>query len=246
MQEHMTEAEIDSLTKHLYKQIDESTSISGYENKVIETVYTTIANDIFVLEVNELTQEEYNQKQKNIQSRGSFHQTSSKQISILVSPINSNTSRQNVTIQNVWKKIPVNKSFDVIALRWQNTVRGTVKDEYSGFQEYKEFTQQVNPGNVVYSQSSGNFKTALHGVGLSQNLVNGEYYYVNLLNVKVSCTGTVNFYGTYQHARGSLTLTDSQNYSFGSSGYGNVLEFGGPGVSMYDQMAGVSSTIVCN
>lgn len=57
-------------------------------------------------------------------------------------------------------------------------------------------------------------------------------------------TGALPFtvYGTYQHATSDLTLSQSQNYTFSSSGLGSVLKFANSVSSKYDGMKGVSAT----
>ena len=48
-------------------------------------------------------------------------------------------------------------------------------------------------------------------------------------------------YGTYQHAKSSVSLSESQNYSFSSQGLGGVLKFNKDSIkNKYDGMNGVS------
>ena len=47
-------------------------------------------------------------------------------------------------------------------------------------------------------------------------------------------------YGTYQHAKSSVSLSESQNYSFSSRGLGGVLKFNKDSIkNKYDGMTGV-------
>lgn len=50
-------------------------------------------------------------------------------------------------------------------------------------------------------------------------------------------------YGTYQHATSKVTLSQSQDYSFGSGGLGNILKFDSSVKSKYDGMQGVNATV---
>lgn len=49
----------------------------------------------------------------------------------------------------------------------------------------------------------------------------------------------IGIYGSYQHATESVSLDTSQNYSFSSSGYGNVFKFGLTTKGKYDNTQGV-------
>lgn len=157
--------------------------------------------------------------------------------------LNDNGSHTFV-IQNSWKKIPTTKSFDVIALRWEGSVVETQSSTY-GEQIYKNTTSQVNPPYITYQYNNGNYNYLDNGVGLSQNLVNGDYYYVNQLEITAYCSGTINVYGTYQHAQNSLTLTESKSYTLNSSGLGNVLYYSNSTIrNSYDNMQGISVSFI--
>ena len=83
-------------------------------------------------------------------------------------------------------------------------------------------------------------KTFNNGFGSSALLQYGsdnEYS----LTFRVSGSGTV--YGTYQHAKSTVSLEESKTYVIGAGGYGNVVVFGSNVASRYDQMPGVDISV---
>lgn len=79
------------------------------------------------------------------------------------------------------------------------------------------------------------------GAGISMNLS-------NTANSKITCTMNmivspntlpIGIYGSYQHATEAVSLSSSQNYSFDSSGFGNVFKFGLTVRGKYDNTQGV-------
>lgn len=154
---------------------------------------------------------------------------------------NGYPSQKIVTITNTWLSIPATKSFDVIALRpASNSMTVNInKNTISGYQKWDG--QYVN-----YDKSSANTKvsssfTGNGGLGISMNIVDGVTSSLeNSMTVYfLSGADPFNIYGTYQHAQSDVSLSESQNYSFSSSGLGNVLNFASSVKSKYDAMQGV-------
>ena len=245
IKDKMSEIEIENMTSRTYEIIEDSIELAAYEEAVFETKYTTIAGDVFILEENELSLEEYENLSQNPQPASISYETTYKYLKIFATK--EGTQKYQISVQNNWKKIPANKSFDVIAVRWGSGVVNLGTD-YSGVQDYKITPTEVNPDSVDYIQGeTPNFKTSSNGLGLSQNLVNGEYYYTNVLTAMITCSGTVDLYGAYQHAQGDVTLAQSQQYIFSSSGYGKVILFNTTTLAnTYDGMSGVNTTITCS
>ncbi len=143
----------------------------------------------------------------------------------------------NFLMINEWKKMPVYKSFDVIALRWTG---GFSLTNYAGNQD-----TNGNSGNIDYTRTSSNFKTASSGIGLSQNLVDSATeIYQDMLAVGTCTTGGT-VYGTYQHAQANITLATSKSYTFHQNGMGGVLNFTGNAVGVYDDTPGLHLNYTC-
>lgn len=239
----LEDIEIENIDENIYQKINNSEKAVAYETTIIETEYVKIGNDTFVLNQKVITNDELNDISTASTTEGSVvHTTSYKQLHLWV--FSNSDGTYTFVIQNSWKKIPSNKSFDVLAFRWEGTVTEN-KNTIYGEQIYKISTSQVNPPFIEYQYGNGNYKYESNGVGLSQNLVNGDYYYVNQLEITASCSGTIKLYGTYQHAQGDLTLSDSKSYSISSSGLGNVLYYSNSTIrNTYDNMQGISVSFI--
>ena len=61
------------------------------------------------------------------------------------------------------------------------------------------------------------------------------------MSFKVSKGGTV--FGSYQHAMQNTTLPVSQDYNFSIVGYGNVFDYYGNAIGVYDGMNGVDINV---
>ncbi len=168
------------------------------------------------------------------------HQTNMKKLYMqVISP--AYMSHKVVTLTNTWLSIPVTKSFDVIAVRPEthSLVVTILPATISGYQKWD--------GNIInYNVNNNNTKrsasfTGNGGVGISMNIVDDvKSTLENSLTVTfVSEADPFKIWGTYQHAQSDVTLAQSQNYSFGSSGLGNVLNFNSSIKSKYDGMQGV-------
>ncbi len=239
MKEFMSDEEINDVDENFYERVKNSKEIKAYTSTYIESKYVTIGNDRFLLSEKEITKDEY-------ETRGTedgVYETKSKYLRLMIGI--SNNGNYSFFIQNKWKKIPDNKSFDVIALRWTGNV-SEIPSTAAGGQSYKDFVGQPNPPRIAYQYTSQNFKFASDGVGLSQNLKDGEYYYLNELYIEATCTGTIHLYGTYQHFQGTQTLAQSQSYTLSSSGLGGVLYFSNSTLrDTYDQMNGLHLATTC-
>lgn len=97
---------------------------------------------------------------------------------------------------------------------------------------YDDNNQPINTINKEVSETEAMMLANLPKTSLSNSMA------ITLL------VGALPFtvYGTYQHATSDLTLSQSQNYTFSSSGLGGVLKFANSVSSKYDGMKGVSAT----
>ena len=170
------------------------------------------------------------------------HTTSMKRLYMQV--VSSSASTKIVTLTNTWLSLPSVRSFDVIALRPEtNSMTINVNSGLiSGYQKWD--------GNVInYNSGSDNTKisssfTGKGGIGISMNIVDDVSSTLeNSMTVYFLCgASTFKIAGTYQHATSTVTLAQSQNYSFSSSGLGEVLDFASSVESKYDNMRGVKLT----
>lgn len=214
------------------------------ETKYVRTdeIYD-ITGNLLDVDNNEVTEEEaLNYEEDSLISTYAWnitYQTTMKKLYMKV--VSGSTSTKIVTITNTWLSLPNVRSFDVIALRPEtNSMSINVNsDLISGYQKWD--------GNVIsYDLNSSNLKksssfTGNGGVGISMNIVDDvSSSLVNSMTVYFLCKNSeFEIYGTYQHATSDVTLAQSQNYSFKSSGYGGVLDFASSVKSKYDNMNGV-------
>lgn len=142
-----------------------------------------------------------------------------------------------------WKTTPNVKSYDVFATRFTDSNGGAAFD--------KVIAAQYAPNDTyVYYNDTPNTKIASNGVGVSMNLVDnfvhdqeGEYgaeldmaVYFNLTR-----NTTLSTWVTYQHATSNVTLAQSQDYTFNSTGLGGVLKYNSTSIgNRYDGMQGLN------
>ncbi len=228
------------------KEMAYNYTLKNEEVKYIETEISYLNGTPIEVKENIITEEEYNSVNEEISlyydcnTAKACHETTYKKLYM-----QEYSSKNNVrmTLVNEWKKIPTVKSYDVIAMRFEN-FRLDAGEAY----------QYYNVGNtsktISYDIKNGKntIRKYLEGVGVSMNIPDDV---TSKLSQKLIIDGvrydlskkTVSFYGTYQHANRSITLAQSQNYSFSSSGLGGVLKYNA-GSSYFDAMKGINLTII--
>ena len=192
----------------------------------------------------EITENEAENYEEPLQPQSSYSEYSTSVKKICIKIYSTSGSEKVVQLTNSWITIPKTKSYDVIALMPGNTslTDNIDSSSISGYMEY-------NDGQIVnYSSGSKNIKksTGLFsgqgGVGISMNIPDTTYKNLkNSMMVKfLSGASPFKVYGTYQHAKSSVSLSESQNYSFSSQGLGGVLKFNKDSIkNKYDGMTGV-------
>lgn len=168
----------------------------------------------------------------NDRSVSSTHTTSMKSLTLEV--VKTDESVRVATLTNTWLSIPSTKSFDVIGLRISNNASFLLPSTISGVQIYD--------GSYIYydGYSSNTKKSNSKHVGISMNIVNSVTSSLqNQITVTYLAAQGLNAYGAYQHAKSNVTLSQSQNYSFSSSGKGGVFKFANSVEPKYDDMQGV-------
>lgn len=173
-----------------------------------------------------------------------YVETTYKKITLDVTFGTSYTTKY-VTLTNVWKQIPVVKTFDVLAVApGSSSISFNLNGHRSGYQKWD--------GNTInYSSSSGNWKLVngngifKKGLGLSQNLVDATTTTLSNSITVVFVTGDISFTvrGSYQHATSDLSLAQSQNYTLGTDGMGGLIKFNSSIWSKYDNTPGLEATL---
>ena len=170
------------------------------------------------------------------------HATSSKKVSLsYISPENSDYYEIVITAE--WLKEPTIKQYDVLAVRWNNSLPLSNVKEYIAFQEaYNSSKEEI--GYQEYELDGENMKRTTYGIGQSMNLFNNGKLYKLAMHIEIEEPVNGNVYGTYQHARHSNanTLAISQSYTFSNNGLGNVLYYSNSTYrGYYDNMDGVKA-----
>lgn len=154
------------------------------------------------------------------QAKGATHETASKRLKI-------SKSGSTIAISCAWKNSPSVRSYDVIGARLSGPSMfgsGSAKLTYSGGTITPSATKQ--PGN---------------GYGAVLKLPSGGNSIIASTTFTVSGSGRI--YGSYQHAKTSVSLNNANSYSIGSGGLGNVFIYSSSIASKYDQMGGVFTDV---
>ena len=157
-------------------------------------------------------------------SRGTFHSTNSKQLSIAKSCNSICTIITNLK----WLTNPTIRSYDLIGARFVNT--NLANDS---------ITTKVSSSNGI--EYFSNNKYFAKGLGTSVKLPSGAKNLIIQQKFFVNPSGTV--YASYQHSTSNISLQTSLNYTVGVGGYGNVFLFHSDAVGKFDQMNGVDITL---
>lgn len=154
-------------------------------------------------------------------TRDNYHETNNKSLKII-------KSAKTITLLLKWINVPKTKTYDVIGVRFGNGV--SLKGNITFKQIYKD-----SAGNKKEITKHSD-KVLSNGFGCSFKVENGTDYNIS---IQFDYSGTGNIYGSYQHAKSSTTLAESQKYTISSSGYGGVFAFDSSVKDKYDGMGGV-------
>ena len=151
------------------------------------------------------------------QLKATEHETQSKVLKI-------SKSGSTFAISCAWKKSPNVRSYDLIGTYLNGpSISGTpvARINYSGGTIYPSASKE--PGN---------------GYGAVIKLPNGGNSIVAGLIFSVTGSGRV--YGSYQHAKTSISLAKASSFTIGNAGLGNVFRFSSATTAnKYDAMGGV-------
>jgi len=130
----------------------------------------------------------------------------------------------NISVVATWTTQPKVRSFDVIGAYFSNVIPiGTV--------DTKIYSNNV----LKLSKTTSDYSSK--GFGVSIKLPTGGGIVVNQAYA-ASASGTI--YASYQHARSSVTESNSKKYTLSLSGYGSVFKFDSSVSSIYDAAPGVN------
>lgn len=127
-----------------------------------------------------------------------------------------------------WSINPTVRSYDVIGAYLENV---SLYDVLSTIIVVNNSTQN-NFNNVKYDNN---------GFGVSVLLPFGNGSIKISQTYKTGKGGTI--YSSYQHANKNISQIDSYSYSISKLGYGNVFNFFGSSINVYDKMNGVSINV---
>lgn len=164
--------------------------------------------------------------EENPFTRGVSYETASKRIS-LGKTCTSNTCTMIATLK--WLASPNVRSYDNMGARFTGSV--SLYDN--------DITTVVEAGST--STYCTNYRILSNGFGCSFKLnSSASSFYISQV-FQVSGSGYV--YSSYQHAIDSVSLTTAKKYNIALAGYGNVFDFYGDAVGMYDGMSGVNLSV---
>lgn len=223
----MTQADYDKLKSLDYSNVQDDTRyiLSTYNEKLRLTTEE------------EITEEEYenfdNEAVPYMEDGTAGYETTAKKLSMALV---GGTTWNYVMFSATWKGIPKTRSFDVIGLR------GVGLEFREGSQTGKQIYVSNGKYNMInYSWNGTNIKRLNNGFGISMNIVNDD---IDALQLEVDCdvkqTETYPaIFASYQHAVANLSLANSQNYTLGNAGLGDVFIYPYSIVEKYDGMSGI-------
>lgn len=191
----------------------------GYQSIMTLSDYTEFKNsNIMSGDITSKTSED------GIKPRGTFHETNAKILKIT----SSCSSDCFVSVVLTWKNNPNTRSYDVMGARFNNT---TVEPS----------TIRTRITSTNGQLSFNDIKSFNNGFGVSMALPKSGSNIVAYQTYTVTKGGTV--YASYQHAKSTISLANSKNYTISPYGYGGVFQFSGVAANVYDRMNGVSIDI---
>ena len=212
--------------RYLSYDLEHTNKVSKYY-RVTETTNGTITTEVS-------KEEATNAANSNISTIATYYSTSYKNIEISTTSIGSN--KYLVYLTNDWLITPRVKSYDVIAMRTEDS---TIS---SGSQRGVQMYTTNGISDVInYSYNGTNMVLSSNGFGISMNLVDAASGFTCEIQAIVEATSQwAKVYGSYQHAMTAVTLAKSKSYTISHNGYGKVINFATAVQNDYDNMQGVS------
>ena len=175
--------------------------------------------DLRAENVTKKTYVDYFNDSKAISVKGNYHETQAKILTIN----KSNDSIPVISLIAQWKYAPNVRSYDLIGAYLSNlSMVGT------------QTSKVISTNGTVWSSAEVNTS---NGFGSVLKLPNGANI-VASSTFRVTGHGTI--YGSYQHAKSSISLNNAKSFTISFSGLGNVHYFSNMNIrSKYDAMQGV-------
>lgn len=167
---------------------------------------------------------DYSFDPNRITTKGNYHETQAKilQMNIYTGEIST------VSITATWKYSPNVRSYDIIGAYLSNvTMIGS------------PLSKVVSTNGTVYPSST--ISSSLGFGAVIKLPTNGDNIRVNT-TFEITGSGTV--FGSYQHAKSTISLANARSFSISYSGLGNVFYFSNMNIrAKYDAMQGVSVNV---
>ncbi len=176
----------------------------------------------------------------NLNDGGDYEETTAKTFSL---NLVGGSVWNRVVATATWKSIPSTRSFDLIGFRSygfdfsEGTQEGTQIYKENGTR--KSISYGYNGTNIKKFNRSDGLNA---GYGISMNIVNNTISYLQA-TTECDVTPTLthpSIYASYQHAVKDITLAQSQTYTLGGAGLGEVFVFTNGMYQYYDDMNGLN------
>lgn len=151
-----------------------------------------------------------------------YHETPSKKLTMASSCYSDYCF---VSVYLGWKKVPAVTSYDVMGIRLTNS---TLYDSTNTFVAKMD-------GNITTTYARA--VRASNGLADVFKITSGIDYATMDARVTPSSNGVL--YGSYQHAKKTISLANASNFTFSGTGYGSVFLWPSSIRSSYDEMGGV-------
>ena len=163
------------------------------------------------------------------------HETASKIITLKFNSFGGST--RGIVLSCSWKKLPVTRSYDIMAIAPSNSIHFNTPSAFSA-------SQVTDAGTTRYSMNSSGVNIDSKGIGISMNLYNDATKSI-VCTMECVLASTVEpfvVYGTYQHCQSDISQSDSKKYSIevSSANMGGILKFSNSSIaSKYDNTQGL-------
>lgn len=250
LSDYFFEATIDSMPQEeLQYYIKESDKLSVTTETRYEQTEEFFSKDHVLQKVvtKEIEEKDMKAALRAVNSENSnTHTTAYKKITTRITSVTG--GYMTIAVENEWLKLPTVRSYDVIGVRPTSRctlyTTGNIKNVWG--------RQDSDVGRTDYAGTSSHVKikgtkigdsyvmSGSGGAGISMNLYDNATRITCTFGMTVMPnTEVLSAFGTYQHATETVSLAESQNYSFSQDGYGNVFLFAASVRNKYDYTQGM-------
>lgn len=213
----------------IYVQTLESVDMNG--NVVITEKETVLTEE----QVNNLDKLDVDKLPSVFRAPSQTHETASKIITLKFNSFGGST--RGIVLSCSWKKLPVTRSYDIMAIAPSNSIHFNTPSTFSA-------SQVTDAGTTHYSMNSSGVKIDSNGIGISMNLYDDASKSIKCTMECVLASTVEPFvvYGTYQHCQSDISQSDSKKYSIevSSANMGGILKFSNSSIAgKYDNTQGL-------